>query len=239
MPFFKKKTKEPKIKRAEKPGSFNRNEIVANQDYLYDWDTYQLEYLNADANAGEVSSDPILLPIWVGIEDGVMVRNRIKVPQLQSIMGNAGELASDENVKAAVGSYMKFFERNDGSQSSVPATPLDLNIARHTVKLFYLKHKNWIFTDHIQFSVDNVPKGLAKNKMFKILGTIDGGRGLLVHDLCWTKDDEGKAKKKEDLRFAAKYNLHVSVFQNQKGTEYRTDIIIDPWGNNNDGVDPN
>jgi len=228
-----------KITLGPKKGKLVRNQIRPNQDYLQEWDEYQLKYLNADMAAGKVSDAPILLPIQVGIEDGIMVRDRIKVPQLQTIMGNAGGLESDTKVAAAVDSYIKFFVDQDGSQSATPPTPLDMNIARHTMKLFYLKHDNWKFTDHTQYSVDNVPPGLAKTKMFDVLGTVDNGRGLLVHDHCWTWDDEGKGKSAERKKFTKKYNLHVSVFQRQGEAEYRTDIIIDPWGNQNDDVDPN
>jgi len=214
-----------------KKGKLSRNQVRPNQDYLKDWDDYQLLHLNADADAGKVS-EPTLLPVILGIKDGIIVRDRIKVPQLQTIMGNSGTLASDSNVAAAVDSYVDFFKAQDGSQSATPPTPLDLNIARPTVKLFYLTHDNWTFTDHTQFSVDNVPNGIAKTKMFDVLGTIDGGRGLLVLDHNWTPNsDRGKNNK-----FAAKYNLHVSVFQ---GDDMRTDIIIDPFGNSNSGVDPN
>lgn len=239
MPFFKTKKKEPKIKRATRPG-LNRNEIVPNQEYLSKWDDYQLEHLNADADAGKASDDPILLPIWVGIEDGIIVRNRIKVPQLQSIMDNAGDTGKSKKVAAAVGSYIDYFQERDNSQSSTPASPLDVNIGRETVKLFYLKHGNWTFTDHTQYSVDNVPEGVSEKQMFEVLGTVDNGRGLLVLDHNWTRFDQGMSKKKDKdkWRFATKFNLHVSVFQEQKGTEYRTDIIIDPWGNNNDDLDP-
>ncbi len=214
------------ITRGPTRGKLSRNQIRPNQDYLKTWDDYQLLHLNADADRGEVSEDPILLPIVLGIKDGIIIRDRIKVPQLQTIMGTAGALGQNAKVAVAVDSYVDFFKAQDGSQSATPPTPLDLNIARPTVKLFYLTHDNWTFTDHTQFSVDNVPPGLAENKMFEVMGTVDGGRGLLVMDHNWTRPNS---------QFAAKYNLHVSIFQ---GDGMRTDIIIDPRGNSNTNVDP-
>jgi len=231
-----------KITLGSEKGKLVRNQVRPNQDYLQKWDLYQLEHLNADERAGKASS-PTLLPIALGIEDGIVVRNRIKVPQLQTIMKTAGSLGSNEDVSAAVDSYVKYFEEGDGSQSSTPpVTPLDLSISRQTVKLFYLKHANWKFTDHTQFSVDNVPKGVAKNKMFDVLGTVDRGRGLLVLDHNWSPKNLKKFKQSDEdmtkMQFAAKYNLHVSIFQKLEGQGMQTDIIIDPWGDSNENIDP-
>lgn len=233
-----------KIKLGSTKGRLTRNMVRPNQDYLKEWDQYQLQHLNADANAGKFSM-PTLLPVVVGIENGIMVRDRMRVPQLQTVMGNSGALGSDTNVAAAVDSYIEYFVGQDGSQSSTPPTPLDLSISRQTVKLFYLKHDNWTFTDHTQFSVDNVPQGVAKNKMFDVIGTVDNDRGLLVLDHNWspknlknfkhTKADDSEMTKKQ---FAAKYNLHVSIFQELEGQPMRTDIIIDPWGDSNGDIEP-
>ena len=222
------------ITRGPKKGPLKRNQIRPNQDYLETWDDYQLKHLNADAAAGKVSA-PTLMPVMLGIKDGIVVRDRIKVPQLQTIMDKSRALAKNHDVASATKSYVEFFKGQDGSQSSTPPTPLDLEIARPTVKLFYLLHENWTYTDHTQFSVDNVPPGVAKNKMFDVLGTVDNGRGLLVLDHNWTHHDNRKKEK----HFAAKYNLHVSIAQKIGSEMGRTDIIIDPWGNNNDDVDPN
>lgn len=202
-----------------------RGSIKANQNFLRRWDAYQLEWLNSPNFTKEKA---LFLPISVDISGGVMRRNRIKVPQVKSIMANAGALANDMRVTGAVQSYYDFFEAQDGSQSGTPPTPLDFYVNCPVVHLFHLRRDNWEFTDHTQFSVDNVPKGVALNKMFDVLGIIDDGQGLLVMNNNWTPGNTDK--------FRAKYNLHVSIFQEINDEEMRTDIIIDPGGNTNSGT---
>lgn len=206
--------------------AFTKSDIKANQNYLRTWDKYRLEWMNTDEYA-QGSTKPLLLPINVNIAGGIMQRSRIKTPQLRTIMGNAGPVGNEARVAEAVHGYYKFFDAQDTTQSGTPPSPLDFNISCPVIHLFHLPRENWKFTDHTQFSVDNVPPGIKKNKLFEILGVVDNGRGLMVANHNW--------RKKGNTPFAMKFNLHVSILQENDGQEMRTDIIIDPIGNSDSG----
>jgi len=218
-----------------------RDNIKVNQRYLKRWDKYQLEWLNSDAFKSG-SKKPLLLPITVDIRGGVMRRSRIKVPQLQTILAQTDLMNTNADVKAAFDSYFEFFEPQDGSQSGTPPeTPLDFNINCPVIHLFYLDRDNWEFTDHTQFSVDNVPAECVDKDLFDVLDVFDDNRAMLVMNHNWTPD----AANPEDRKNYMKYNLHVSIYQDVKAfdeddnvevREVRTDIIIDPGGNSNQGT---
>ncbi|WP_017932544.1 hypothetical protein [Robiginitomaculum antarcticum] len=214
---------------------FTKDDIKANQEYLKDWDDYQLDWLNSSDFTQETKGAPLLLPISVDIDEGIIKRHRIKVPDLESLWPKVAGLGG-QGAQAAYGGYVKFFEPIDGQQSGVPSTPLDFNINTPVIMLFHLSRDNWRFTDNTQFSVDNVPKG-HQDEAFEVIGTFDSGHGLMVLNKCWEKE-KGET-------FDLKYNLHVSIIQpgrikvgeNYEDTIMRTDIIVDP-GTNNDTKGP-
>jgi hypothetical protein len=211
---------------------FRRGDIKANQEYLKDWDEYQLDWLNSPDFTKKTQKQPLLLPISVDIDEGIIKRHRITSPSLQSLWPKVGTLGGKDAAKAYEG-YVEFFAPIDGQQSGAPATPLDFNINTPVIMIFHLPRDNWRFTDHTQFSVDNVPVG-AVSKAYKVIGIFDDGHGLMVLNKCWQKE-KGKP-------FDMKYNLHVTIIQTgrtkaegeYKDAILRTDIIIDP-GSNNDG----
>jgi len=199
---------------------FRRGDIKANQKYLKKWDKYQLDWLNSD----DYSDDqPLLLPISVDIRGGEMKRHRIKTPELKNMIGTMS--FDDNTLKTAIESYTEYFAPIDEQQSGSPATPLDFNISCSVYHLFYLPRDNWRFTRKIQFSVSNVSSKEAE-EAFDIFGTFDDGQGLVVLNKNWNP--------KGAENFIAKYNLHVSIYQEIDEKEVRTDIIIDP-GMGNDG----
>ena len=212
---------------------FTRDSINANQDYLKSWDEYQLDFLNSENFCThEPNKNAILFPIFFDIDDGIVKRARITAPQVKTLRKAAGNLVGDDAARA-FDSYQEFFGAIDEQQSATPATPLDFDINSRVYMLFHIPRKNWTFTDHTQFSVDNISKRDFPDA-FEVLGTFDDGHGLLVHNKNWvpaTAPGEHNAKIKS---FTAKYNLHVSIHQEQDGQDMCTDIIIDPRGNSNE-----
>jgi len=222
-----------------------RGNIKANQAYLKKWEDYQDNWVDSK----EFTTDrPILLPITVDIRDGIMHRTRVKTPQLQTIMDNAPRLAVHPKIAVAVDSYKDFFDSHDRSQSGTPPTPLDFSVRCPVVHVFHLPRENWTFTDHTQYSVDNIPELCAPTDLFEVLGVSRDRHTLFLLNNNWTPDqrfvDRMVAETPKDKRanmilpvlgkFRMKYNLHVSIAQEIDGTQMRTDIIIDP-GSDNDG----
>ena len=204
---------------------FKRSEIAANQKYLKDWDDYQVDFLNGEYFDPKKSDErTLLLPISVDIDDGIVKRHRIQTPQLTSLWDKAEKLV-DKDSAWAFESYMKFFKPIDDQQSGSPSTPLDFNLNSRVYMIFHLPRANWTFTDHTQFSIDNISEGHIK-KAFEVIGTFNDGHSLLVHNKNW----QPKGKK----TFKAKYNLHVSIHQVEDNKDMWTDIIIDPGMNNGD-----
>ncbi len=229
-----------------------RGEITANQNYLRKWDHYQLDWMNSkEFQSG--SKKPLLLPINVDIKGGNVHRTRIKVPQLETIVNAATQLTGMAGVSDAVQSYIDFFGDHDRNQSGTPPTPLDFAINCPVVHVFHLPRENWTFTDHTQYSVDNVPALCGSkegpNDLFEILGTSPDGHSLFVMNHNWapdnafvqrlvaatTKEEASTAVLPEIGKFRMKYNLHVSITQTTQGEQMCTDIIIDP-GSNSDGT---
>jgi len=72
---------------------FKRSEIAANQDYLKEWDDYQLDFLNGEDFDPENSDErALLLPISVDIDDGIIKRHRIKFTGLYDVPSAARKL---------------------------------------------------------------------------------------------------------------------------------------------------
>ena len=190
-----------------------------NQQFLREWDQYQDQWL---ASAEYSERQPILLPITVDIDEGVIARDRIKaarIAELRPMMANV-----NGRIESAVDEYLKYFDSVDNARSFAESnalpTPLDLRIKTSVFHVFYLPRSNWKFTDSIQFSVSNMNQA-DFSKAFKVMGTIDDGHGLIVLNKNW-----------QGASADAKYNLHVSIFQQIDGQNMMTDIIIDPWTGN-------
>jgi len=211
---------------------FTRNSINANQDYLKSWDEYQLDFLNSKYFSEDAPDKrAILFPVMFDIDDGIIKRDRITAPQVKTLRKAAGDLIS-EDAAWAFDSYQEFFGAGDEQQSATPATPLDFDINSRVYMLFHLQRKNWKFTDHTQFSVDNISKRDFPDA-FEVLGTFDNGRSLLVHNKNWVPETMPGEHNTPIKCFLAKYNLHVSIYQKQGCEAMCTDIIIDPGGKAN------
>ena len=219
------------------PNLFKKSQIHTNQDYLKEWDDYQLEFLNSEKFCLDNPLEhALLLPISVDIKDGIIDRHRIRTPQLKGLLDDAKTLLDDDST-GAIESYVEFFDPIDGQQSGSPSTPLDFDLNTRVYMLFHFPRENWTFTDHTQFSVDNIAKGQLKDA-FEVVGTFNEGHSLLVHNKNW-QDPKVKGNKPAKVKgkapsksFLAKYNLHVSIHQVQDGEDMRTDIIIDPGSRN-------
>ena len=194
------------------------NAAGGNQQFLREWDQYQEQWL---ASADYSKRKPILLPISVDIDQGVIARDRLKAstiarlqPMMQGINGS---------IDNAVDAYLDYFDSIDNArsfaESSTLPTPLDLQIKTRVFHVFYLPRKNWTFTNSIQFSVSNMNQA-DFGSAFKVMGTFDDGHGLIVLNKNWEPTGRNP--------ITAKYNLHVSIAQVIDGQNMNTDIIIDP-----------
>jgi hypothetical protein len=202
----------------------DKDDIKANAEYLKEWDDYQRIH---------DSKKPILLPISVSIEDGIIARDRIKQAVIAKwrdalleefdhhCKNPNGYLEDDyctDDFQIMLDDYINFF-KSDGSQGPRPPSPLDFEINRPIWFLFYLPRGNWKFTDAIQFSTENDRDDFGRN--FQKITTLQDSNILLLANHCRSSP--------VDL----KYNLHVTIAQDQDGKIVHTDIIIDP-GTNND-----
>jgi len=159
----------------------------------------------------------------------VIARDRIKAARIAELK----PMMTDVNgrIESAADAYLNYFDSVDNARSFAESnalpTPLDLQIKTRVFHIFYLPRSNWKFTDSIQFSVSNMNQA-DFSSAFKVMGTFDGGQGLIVPNKNW-QPESGEA-------ITAKYNLHVSIVQEIDGVPMQTDIIIDPGvGNNGNG----
>jgi len=215
----------------------SRDQIRANQDYLAEWDEYQWTHLESKNFSLEA---PLLLPISIDINEGIVDRNRIKLNLLDPLWEKVANKAGSAGKNAFI-SYEKFFEK-ERKQSATPSTPIDFFISCPVLFLFHLPRENWRFNTKpgkVPFTVDGMSPGKMKHA-FDILGTFDNDRGLLVLNKNWTKDNGPQTHK---------YNLHVCVSQDVnvptnpfgKPSGYKkkiaeTDIIIDPGMGSDDST---
>jgi hypothetical protein len=197
--------------------------IRANAEYLKSWDIF---------HDNHKSKFPILLPLNVSIEDGIIARDRIKSGDLAKMRD---ELLADfkehchnpdgylegkynpNHFKKMLDDYIKFFV-SDNQESAVPPNPLDLSMNRPVWILFRLPRKNWKFTKRRQFSTENDRDDFARN--FEKITTLDNRNILLLANHCRSSPKN------------LKYNLHVTISQRQDGKRVYTDIIIDPGSTN-------
>lgn len=196
-------------------------------DYLKEWDDFQ-ENFETDS--------PLLLPISISIEDGIIARDRLKYDDISKMRSDllaqfethCSNCAKDKtriatpyctvDFEKILDEYLSEFE-SDNDQGPRPPSPLDFNISRPVWFLFYLPRENWTFSKHRQYSMENDHDDYSRN--CEKICTLADERILILANHC-----RSKAK---DL----KYNLHITITQkNQKEKTLYTDIIIDPGMNN-------
>lgn len=202
-----------------------KGSIKPNADYLKEWDDFQ---------ANHKTEGPILLPISVSIEDGEIARDRIKsgdIAKMKSSLMKDFKAHCKADGKKVDGAYSaEGFERMldeyieafaaDGSQGPRPPSPLDFNISRPVWFMFQLPRKNWTFTDHIQYSMENDRDDFRRN--CEKVCTLDDDHILLLANHCRSAPP------------GLKYNLHVTISQIIGKKILKTDIIIDPGMGNDD-----
>lgn len=196
-----------------------KDQIQGNPDFLRDWADFQRDYKG---------SGPILLPVSVNMVDGIIVRNRIKAGDLalqrekllndfeahcSNLPGRIGGAYTLCDFKHIMDEYIKWFESDD-KQNPFKPSPLDLRITRPVWILFHADNDHWTFSEHRQFSVENDRDDHMRNCV-KIC-TLDNNNMFLMENR-W---------RIAPLRM--KYNLHVTITQEENGETLYTDIIIDP-----------
>ena len=205
-----------------------------NSEFLKNWKNFQRHFKGAGS---------ILLPISFDIKDGKIVRNRITAKELSSLRTELindfeahyktvnDEIAEDYSVsefKTMLDEYIKWFEGGgtsnitegsiDDSQKTTRKNPLDLTIERPVWILFHTANKHWTFSEHRQFSVENDRNDHSRNCV-KICT-------LMKNKMFLMKNRWRVAP------LVMKYNLHVTITQQENGKDLYTDIIIDPGMNN-------
>ena len=201
----------------------NKRKIIANDAYLKEWDEFQ---------ATHRSHVPILLPISISIEDGIISRDRIKSDEIAlwrkqflkefkqhfaDAEKHLGGAYSVETFETMLDDYIEAFA-SDADQGPRPASPLDFSITRPVWFLFHLPRENWTFTKSRQYSMENDRDDHLRN--CEKVCTLDGNNFLLLSNNCRS------APK------GLKYNLHVTIAQKEGRKTLYTDIIIDPGMNN-------
>lgn len=202
-----------------------KGDLRANAEYLKEWDDFQRDYDGAG---------PILLPISIGIEDGMIKRDRLKKDAIEmrrdalveeftahcdNIDGHLDGAYTAKDFDSMLGDYITAFAA-DGSQGPRPPSPLDFKINRPVWFLFYLPQDNWVFTDNIQYSVENDRDDFTRN--FEKVCTLDNNNILVLANHCRSNPP------------GLKYNLHITISQQEGGKTLCTDIIIDPDLDNGD-----
>lgn len=199
--------------------------IRANAEYLKEWDEFQRTH---------PSQKPILLPLTVSIEDGIIARDRIKSGDIAKMRDSLLADFKDHchnpegylenrycpaDFETMLDDYIEAFE-SDNKEGPRPPSPLDFKMNRPVWILFLLPRKNWKFTKARQFSVENDRDDFARN--YEKITTLDKNNILLLANHCRSSPKN------------LKYNLHVTISQKQDGKLVHTDIIIDPGTDNDD-----
>lgn len=207
----------------------SKTNITANDAYLKEWDEFQRTHR---------SHVPLLLPISISIEDGIIARDRVKSDDLakhrdrfleefkvhcKETESHVGDAYCFETFETMLDEYIEAFA-SDGNQGPRPPSPLDFSISRPIWFMFYLPRKNWTFTKERQYSMENDRDDHLRN--CEKVCTLGGGRVLLLSNNCRSAPEN------------LKYNLHVTITQTEGDEELSTDIIIDPGMDNSIGDPP-
>ena len=203
---------------------FKKSKIKPNQKYLKSWDKYQKEALKDKRHR----SLPLLLPVSVDIDEGIIVRDRIKANIVKDIWAKHKKELPDflfdetkrwgvPDVESVVEDYIRAFP-DDFAQSGLPPSPLDISIGHPVLLLFHLPRENWTFCEGCQYSVENDTDDMARN--FEKVCMFGGRKYLILFN-------RHRSNPKN-----LKFNLHVNIHQVQDGKDMWTDIIIDPGSNN-------
>lgn len=197
--------------------------LRANPDYLKEWDEYQISHK---------SKVPLLLPISISIEDGIIARDRVKSPDIEkwrkgflkefkshckSAGKHLGGAYSYETFETMLDEYIEAFA-SDADQGPRPPSPLDFKINRPVWFLFHLPRENWTFTEARQYSMEHDRDDHLRN--CEKVCTFDDRNFLLLSNNCRSSPE------------GLKYNLHVTIAQKERRKTLYTDIIIDPGMDN-------
>ena len=201
----------------------SKSDISANDAYLKEWDEFQKTHR---------SEGPILLPLSISIEDGIIARDRIKSDDIalrrDELLGefkehcnimekHLGGAYCYETLETMIDDYIEAFA-DDANQGPRPPSPLDFKIGRAVWFLFYLPRDNWAFTKDRQYSMENDRDDHMRN--CEKVCTFDNRKFLLLAN-NYRSNPKG-----------LKYNLHVTITQKEGRKKRSTDIIIDPGMDN-------
>lgn len=205
---------------------------VKNQDFLEIWD----DYVNDKTKTPMPARKAALLPLYVSIKNGAIIRERITSQKVKSFYNKYKNKIPDymrtqthlfPNIDDVVKEYIDHFNGPDKGEGPAPLNPLDIATNRPTYMLYILpkpkaKDVVWQFSDGVQFSCENDGVGPFRN--FLPICTLNNDRALLVLNR--------HCSNHPDLKF----NLHVTISQmvkkDGKKIEVKTPIIIDPGGDN-------
>jgi hypothetical protein len=210
-----------------------KDKIKGSSDFLREWADFQREY-------DEIG--PVLLPVSIGITDGIIDRHRMKsddvairrealLREFEAHFSESekqiGGAYSPAEFEKALDTYIKWFEgdEKESTDFALKPSPLDLRITRPVWIMFHAKHEAWKFSEHRQFSIENDRDDHRRNCV-KIC-TLDDNNIFLMENR-W-----------RIVPLVMKYNLHVTITQNkapdckgEKCEKLFTDIIIDPGMSN-------
>jgi len=178
---------------------------------------------------------PVLLPIMVDIDGGIIKRRRLKAAEARALLAdNKKELVAHcklfgkhvpgyrtfKDFEGLFAGYDSFFSKDD-DQGMYLDSPLNIHICRPSIVVFVLARDNWTFTEKHQITFHYDRDDLARN-FFKVC-TLAGRKVLMVENKFLSRHD------------SMSYDLHVTVEQMDGETVQKTDIIIDPGMDNDDG----
>lgn len=212
------------------PRPNSKTDIRTNESGTKTWEDYEADCLHLPN--GSRRKKPILLPVIIGMNsNGEFTQMRLKTGRVKKLAKklktDLPKYMFDRNMtpydpEDIFDEYINYFKSQDGAQSALPPTPLDLKAKMPVWTLFYLKPKAWTFTKSVQFTSVNDPTDLSRN--FEKIATLGDDKALLISNRrrCAPKD--------------LKFNLHVTVTQQGRSQDVlTTPIIIDPEQDNDTG----
>ena len=190
-----------------------------NPSYLKSWDKY--------SNSVADKRKTLLLPIKIGIENGIIVRERMNAKDVKLMYAKGRKDISNDwrsnpkllpNPDRAVDHYLKFFRSELNENPLRPPNPLDLNVNRPVFLMVGLENKNWRFTKAAAYSVYNDMDDHTRN--FFHVATMNSAKGLMLLNRHYSNPK------------GLKLDFCVDIKQTINRRRMVTPIIIDPgWGN--------